>query len=391
MENKRPAERKMEVDDFAAPPASSSRNDCLDRLETLDRFRRGNVLCDVVLVVEDHEFAAHRNVLAASSPYFYSLFTTDMKEQAASRIALPELKLSAMNALLCYLYTGRVDDKEANAEELVESASYLLLPRLKQIACTILQRSATPANCVCLYAFADKYDCVELRDYAQKLMKQHFANSSVGMSTCLQTLSVEQIEELVSSDWIVVNAEEEVLDAVLAWIRADEASRAKYLTRLFEHVRLGSISDYYFHTTLTSNPVIISSGECMERVLEAVRWRVLHSREQLPREKPRACLETHVDGVIACGGLSPEGQVSESAWCYVPADRSWRQLASMHAKRCRHGFLACREFLYAIGGKGEEYFHQTVERYDPRTNTWTHVAPMPTKVVCSDGAARNNL
>ena len=36
--------------------------------------------------------------------------------------------------------------------------------------------------------------------------------------------------------------------------------------------------------------------------------------------------------------------------------------------------------FYAIGGKGEDSFYCSVERYDPRTNTWSYVASLAKKV-----------
>ena len=55
--------------------ASSVTGDCNGRycrevLQKLNNFRIENSLCDVTLVVDrGNEFKAHRNVLAASSPY----------------------------------------------------------------------------------------------------------------------------------------------------------------------------------------------------------------------------------------------------------------------------------------------------------------------------------
>lgn len=366
---------------MASVPAAESfkTNYCLDAMKNLNQIRLDRLLCDVTLVVEGQKFAAHRCVLAASSRYFYSLFTTDMKENKAEEIHLPELSLSVLDELLVYLYTGEVSMTEKNAEELVVCANYLLLPRLKSLACKMLVRSTTPTNCVYLHAFADKYECVELRNYARELMRQNFAKLSVGMSTNMLTLSVEHLEDLISSDEIVVNAEEEVFEAIIEWIREDKEARELYLARLFRHVRLGLISNHYFHTRLTVNPIIRSNSECMELVLQAIKWHVLHAGE-LPPQKPRRCLETHVDAVLTCGGLSLAGDARDLAMCYVPGDKTWYELASMTVKRCRHGFVACREFLYSIGGKGDEAFHQSVERFDPRTNSWTQIASMPTQV-----------
>ena len=44
-------------------------------LESLHSMRRSRLLTDVVLTAGDVEVPAHKNMLAACSPYFYAMFT----------------------------------------------------------------------------------------------------------------------------------------------------------------------------------------------------------------------------------------------------------------------------------------------------------------------------
>ena len=125
-------------------------------MQTLDKTRKENFLSDVTLNVEGQTFAAHRCVLAASSKFFHSLFTNDMKEKSASIVSLEEIPVVAMDQLLSYLYTGEIKViSEANAEDLIASANYLLLPRLKNIACKFIERHMSASNCIFNYLFAE--------------------------------------------------------------------------------------------------------------------------------------------------------------------------------------------------------------------------------------------
>ena len=114
--------------------------------------------------------------------------------------------------------------------------------------------------------------------------------------------------------------------------------------------------------------------------MDELRWRALFSGQEIQPQRPPTCLQTHENAFITCGGLSPDGLVRNMTLCYVPTDKTWYQLAPMLSRRRRHRFTACQGFFYAIGGKGEDSFHCSVERYDPRTNTWSYVASLAKKV-----------
>ena len=108
---------------------------CKEILQTLNSLRHDDSLCDVTLVVEEREFKAHRNVLAASSPYFRNMFTSDMREKTESKVTIEALTSSVMEDLLSFIYTGAVEiGEESRARDLLPTADYLMLPRLNKMA-----------------------------------------------------------------------------------------------------------------------------------------------------------------------------------------------------------------------------------------------------------------
>ena len=351
---------------------------CWQIMQTLDKSRREKLLSDVTLDVEGRTFAAHRCVLASSSKFFNGLFTNDMKEKSAPVVKLEGIPASVMDQLLSYLYTGEIQVSEANAEDLIVSANYLLLPRLKNIACKFIERHMTSSNCIFNYLFAEKYECNDLQSYARELIKQNFG--TVGRSKEFSLLSFDHVKDLISRDDIVITAEEDIFEIILEWIGETQQERERYFAELFRHVRLNSISEHCLYTKLMCHDLVLGNEECRRILMDEMRWRALYQGQEIPPQRPRTCLETHEDAIITCGGLSPDGLVRNLTLCYVPASKTWYQLAPTISRRCRHGFAACQGFLYAIGGKGEDTFHSSVERYDPRTNTWSYVASMAKKV-----------
>ena len=61
-------------------------------------------LSSVFLIIEDRRLFTHKEVLAAWSPVFKSMFTRDFKEKSQHEIELPEKKLDEFVELLHCMY-----------------------------------------------------------------------------------------------------------------------------------------------------------------------------------------------------------------------------------------------------------------------------------------------
>eukprot|EP00735_Rhodelphis_limneticus_P004518 TRINITY_DN16114_c0_g1::TRINITY_DN16114_c0_g1_i1::g.13818::m.13818 TRINITY_DN16114_c0_g1::TRINITY_DN16114_c0_g1_i1::g.13818 ORF type:complete len:323 (-),score=29.97,sp/A0JMG1/SPOLB_DANRE/28.40/8e-12,BTB/PF00651.26/5.1e-21 TRINITY_DN16114_c0_g1_i1:4-933(-) len=61
---------------------------------------------DITIVVGERSFPAHKFILKATSPYFRSMFESNMREADASKITIAEQDPDEFASLLEYLYTG---------------------------------------------------------------------------------------------------------------------------------------------------------------------------------------------------------------------------------------------------------------------------------------------
>ena len=347
---------------------------CWKLMKKLDKSRKENLLTDVTLDVEGQRFASHRCVLASSSEFFNSLFTNDMREKTAPVVKLEGIPAYIMDDLLSYLYTGEIQVSKTNAEDLIASANFLLLPRLKDTACEFMELHTTASNCIYNYLFGEKYECKKLKSYARELIKKNFG--TVARSKEFLTLGVDHVKDLISTDDIVIQAEEDILEYILEWIGGNQQEREQYFAELFRHVRLSSISQQHFYLKLVHDELIHSNLECRKTVMEELSRRAKLTGQDILPQKPRKCLQTHEDVILTCGGMFPGGLVRNTTLCYVPADKTWYQLAPMLSRRYRHGFAACQGSFYAIGGEEGDSIHCSVERYDSCTNTWSYVQPL---------------
>lgn len=106
------------------------------------------------------------------------------------------------------------------------------------------------------------------------------------------------------------------------------------------------------------------------------QWEVLTSLpEEIPAKGSGMC--TMYNYLFVAGGIRAHGdgrsKASDRVFCYNPLTGVWSQIRPLTQPRCQLRLVSMDDYLYAIGG--ECLF--TVERYDPRADRWSPVAPLP--------------
>ncbi|XP_042338303.1 kelch repeat and BTB domain-containing protein 11-like [Plectropomus leopardus] len=110
--------------------------------------------------------------------------------------------------------------------------------------------------------------------------------------------------------------------------------------------------------------------------LERRRWEVLSSLpEEVPVRGSGMC--TMYNYLFVAGGMRAHADgrsaPSDLVFCFNPRTGLWSRVRSLSQPRCQLTLVCMDGHLYAIGG--ECLF--TVERYDPRADRWSPVAPLP--------------
>lgn len=103
-----------------------------------------------------------------------------------------------------------------------------------------------------------------------------------------------------------------------------------------------------------------------------------HTLCLIPQEVvSKACAVCTMDNylfvAVGCQGKDREMTPSKRVFCYNPLTSIWKEISPMNEARPRCKLAALDGYLYAIGGE----CLSSVERYDPRLDRWTFVAPLP--------------
>ena len=102
---------------------------------------------------------------------------------------------------------------------------------------TQLKRYLDLPNALQIRAFAQEISCVELVSAASEVVMNQFAQVAATSSDYLE-LDATRLGEIIASDALAVDTEQEVLDAVLKWARHDWEARKAKLPALMAKVRL---------------------------------------------------------------------------------------------------------------------------------------------------------
>ncbi|XP_030143934.2 hypermethylated in cancer 1 protein [Taeniopygia guttata] len=132
-------------------PGRRARSGMLDAMEVpshsrqlllqLNTQRTKGFLCDVIIVVQNALFRAHKNILAASSAYLKSLVVHDNLLNLDHEMVSPGI----FRLILDFIYTGRLAECEPGSEQslgaVLAAASYLQIPGLVALCKKKLKRS----------------------------------------------------------------------------------------------------------------------------------------------------------------------------------------------------------------------------------------------------------
>ena len=333
-------------------------------LERLDILRNNDSFCDVTIAVKDKEFKAHRAVLAAASPFFLTLLTSDMKEsnEQLIKVELDEATESVMEDALKYLYTGNATIVEERAHNLIATANFLLLPSLKRMAENVLKKTVSTENSLFNYYFADKYECVKLKEKCREVINTDF--SAVMETEDFLKLDQKQVMEWVSDDDVVVNAEEDIFKGIVKWVSYNVSGREKNLPELLHQVRLPFVShDFLINELVKEELLTKNSAFCSQFMIHVIKS-LLSSNNAEALHQPRKCQVTHIEGIFLCGGR-------KTLW-YFPQKNMWYRMADTLFEHSTFTPAQYKHKIYIldVGSHKMDEATARVMEYLEDNNTW---------------------
>ncbi|XP_065834170.1 kelch-like protein 17 [Oscarella lobularis] len=377
---------------------------------TLNSFRSSETLCDVVLLPCADELVripAHRLVLAIASPYFQAMFTSGMRESHESIVRLPDVEPGALESLVDFCYTGKIQIDHSNVEAIFSAAHRFQLFDVVEFCEETITKRVNKTNCLFWAKIADQYDREKLKTISNRFAAFNLIEMIDDAE--FSNLPDNVLAEILASDNLAVDSESEVISIIEKWISHD-SSRADALKRLCKSSRFRFLSEADYETLQRWEN---DSGrhfikKCEKKSSTAIRTgkisRILAISGSFPPSGPRTFLRSaecyspttdtwedlpppnisrHFMGVVnldesvyVLGGISLFRNTTKFVERYDTGERRWiNDVPAMIRARRGNAYVAHRGSIYAFGSYGEDCGMS--ERYDSVAKTWREIEPIP--------------
>uniref|UniRef100_A0A8C5R6X6 Kelch repeat and BTB domain containing 8 n=1 Tax=Leptobrachium leishanense TaxID=445787 RepID=A0A8C5R6X6_9ANUR len=381
-------------------------------------------LTDVIVHVElGKSFSCHRNVLAAISPYFRSMFTSGLTESSQKEVRLVGIEAESMQLVLNYAYTSHTRLTEANVQALFTAASIFQISSLQDMCANYMISRLDPQNCIGVFIFADYFNHAMLKSKSEDYIRKKILYVTDEQE--FLRLKKDQLIKILSSDDLDVDREEQVYEGVMTWYNHDPSSRQEHLPEIFAKcIRLPLMGEAFFEQIppvlaqavskdyieegkagannciqrlgMTANDMII----CFEAAnkhsgkKQTVPCLDIYSTKVYKICKPPSdmrevgILVTPDNDIYIAGGYRPSNndasfdhKAESDFWLYDHAFNKWIQKASMRRSRIGCILVYCCGKPFAVGGRVYEGDGRnpvrTIECYDSRDDCWMAVTQMP--------------
>lgn len=133
-------------------------------------------------------------------------------------------------------------------------------------------------NCLELFKISRAYGCNTLFEQCKPYVLEGF--NGLWKTQEFKELAYDEVESIVKDDNLVPVSEEEICEAVLRWVKCDEANRKQHIGRLFKHIRMIQISPEYLIHELYPEELLKENPDCCRYLDEARNFHMLPARQQ---------------------------------------------------------------------------------------------------------------
>ena len=225
---------------------------------------------DKTLVVGTTKINVHSLILASSSEFFRTMFTSEMKERYEQNIIITaDLDPDAVKALIDFVYTETIIINNENILQLLHAADYLQMTEPKQFCVEFFECILSHDTCLCILAVTKRYNIESLQDQVYDVISHHF--KTVAESNEFKALGKDDVAKCIVRLDRSCLQEEMVYNAVISWVKHDQPSRKPKFGDLFELIKLDRLPKQFLKDTVATEELVEADHSCLKLIKNALR------------------------------------------------------------------------------------------------------------------------
>lgn len=197
--------------------------------------------------------------------------------------------------------------------------------------------------------FADLHACPDLLQDSQRYARKHFPE--VKQSDEFLSLAVGDVIGLISSNELGVLTEEDVFEAVIAWVKHRREERFPHLSDLIEHVRYELLSSNYVLKHVAEEAILKEHTGCKDFIIEALKYHLMSPSERASMPGRQVVPRIRIGGpqsIVIVGGQAPKA-IKNIDICDMKT-QVCKLGPELVSRRCRCGVTMMNNSVYAVGG-----------------------------------------
>uniref|UniRef100_A0A8D0G743 BTB domain-containing protein n=1 Tax=Sphenodon punctatus TaxID=8508 RepID=A0A8D0G743_SPHPU len=361
-------------------------------LEQMSHMRQEHFLCDLIIATKTKSFEVHKLVMASSSEYFHGLLKRDAHLQ---RMDLSDVSPLGLTTIITYAYTGKLSLSLYTIGSIISTASRLQMPALLNMCSNFLVQEMNVENCMYVANISETYNLNQAKDSARKFIQENFLEFSE--TEQFMKLTFDQFNELLMDDSLQLPSEVVAFQIAMKWLEFD-SKRVMHAANLLGNIRFGTIPAHDLVNHVQPVPRMMQDPECHRLLVDAMNYHLLPYQQNTLQSRRTKIRGGHRVLVTIGGRPALMEKALSRDINYRDPEGNWNKLAEMPAKSFNQCVVVMDGFLYMAGGEDQNDAHNQAKhavsslcRYDPRFNTWLHLASMLHKRTHFSLSAYNGL
>ncbi|XP_007906947.1 kelch-like protein 31 [Callorhinchus milii] len=344
-------------------------------LEEINKMRQERFLSDLNLVTKTKSFEVHKVVMAACSDYFRSMLK---KDPSIKCVDVNDVSPLGLATAITYAYRGTLSLSLYTIGCTIATATQFKMHTLINMCSDFLVREMNVENCMYISNIAGTYGLNQVKESARKFIRENFLEFAE--TDQFMKLTHNQMNDLLMDDSLQLPSELTAFQMAMKWLEFD-TKRVKHAADLLSNIRFGTISAHDLVSYVQPIPRMMQDPDCHRLLVDAMNYHLLPYHQNSMQSR-RTKLRGGQKVLVTVGGRPALTEKALSREIlYRDPENGWNKLAEMPAKSFNQCVVVMDGFLYVAGGEDQndarnqaKHAVSNLSRYDPRFNTWFHLA-----------------